>query len=98
MGFILQEKFGCFKGEFGKCRIAKLGGGTQTAFAYGQLSTLPDHVLLGNLKPNPSPIVSYPSLNASLTASLMQAVKGLNKGKHVPHRQNLSWVKESRGG
>jgi len=46
-----------------------------------------------DLKLNPSAITDYPFLNASL----MQAIKDTNKGKHVAHRRNLLWVEEGRG-
>jgi len=46
-----------------------------------------------NLKLNPSPITNYASRNTSL----MLAVKGSNKGKHVARRRNMLWVEEGRG-
>ena len=46
-----------------------------------------------NSKLNPSAITNYPSLNASL----MQAIKDTNEGKHVPRRRELLWVEEGRG-
>jgi len=45
------------------------------------------------LETKPSPITNY----TSLTASLMQAVKGPNKRKHVARRRKMLWVEEGRG-
>jgi len=46
------------------------------------------------LEIEPQPIANYPSL----MGSLMQAVKGPNKGKHVARRRKMLWVDEGRGG
>jgi len=45
------------------------------------------------LQTSPSPIANDPSLNASL----MNAVKDFNGGKHVARRRKMLWVEEGRG-
>ena len=65
---------------------------TSRLIRHSAVATLPPRDLKLNVL-NPSAITDYPSLNASS----MQAIKDINKGKHVARRQNLSWVEERRG-